>query len=101
MATEISAPTAFTAFTASTTTVIFTIVVVVIDVTVIVVITTMNNLSELAMKRSCVEALPGVVRYLHFKHARLWSVASEWAVRMIAASAQGTIFEFFLMTARP
>lgn len=25
----------------------------------------MNNLSELATKRSCVEALPGAVRYLH------------------------------------
>jgi hypothetical protein len=36
---------------------------VVIDVTIIVVITaTMNNLSKLAMKRSCVEALPEAVR---------------------------------------
>jgi len=59
MPTEISPPTAFTA---SNTTVIFTIVggVVVTDVTVLVVITTtMNNLSELAMKHSCVEALLG------------------------------------------
>ena len=54
MATEISPPTAFT------TTVIFTMVgVVVTDVTVIVVITiNMNNLFEMAMKRSCVEAYP-------------------------------------------
>jgi hypothetical protein len=68
-------PTAFSASTASTTTVIFTIVgVVVIDVTVIVVITTtMNNLSELAMKRSCVEGLPGAVRYLHLTCASLVS----------------------------
>lgn len=51
----------------ASTTVIFAIVSVVIDVTVIVVITTVNNLSELAMKWSYVEALPGAVRYLHLK----------------------------------
>lgn len=58
MPTEISTPTAFTA---SNTTVILTIIGGgVIDVAVIVVITTtMNNLAELAMKRFCVEALPG------------------------------------------
>ena len=93
MATGISTPTDFSA---STTTVIFTIVgVVVIDVTVIIVITTaMNNVSELAMKRSCVEALPGAARYPHLKHARLWSVASEWTVRMTVPSAKGQFSSF-------
>jgi hypothetical protein len=67
-------PTAFSASTASATVIFTTVGVVIIDVTVIVVITaTMNNLSELAMKQSCVEAPPGGVRYLHLTCASLVS----------------------------